>query len=145
IGNSTPRYQYSLRLGGDWKGIDLSVFWQGVAKRDLWASGPVAIPGFRETEAWYTHQIDYWSPSNTDAFYPRPTYHDQAESNKNFYRQTKYLLNMSYLRLKNLTLGYTLPQHLVSRAKFKSARVYIAGENLLTFDRLNIPIDPEID
>lgn len=145
IGNSTPRYQYSFRVGADWKGIDLSVFWQGVAKRDLWASGPVAIPGFRETEAWYTHQIDYWSPNNTDAFYPRPTYHDQAESNKNFYRQTKYLLNMSYLRLKNLTLGYTLPQHLVSRAKFKNARIYVAGENLLTFDRLNIPIDPEID
>ncbi|WP_341842340.1 TonB-dependent receptor [Chitinophaga caseinilytica] len=145
IGNSTPRYQYSFRVGADWKGIDLSVFMQGVARRDLWASGPVVIPGYRETEAWYAHQMDYWTPSNPNAFYPRPTNHEQLESTKNFYRQTKYLLNMSYLRLKNLTLGYTLPTHLVNRAKFKSARIFVAGENLLTFDKLDIPIDPEID
>ncbi|WP_205686996.1 TonB-dependent receptor [Chitinophaga rhizosphaerae] len=145
IGNSTPRYQYSFRAGGDWKGIDLGVFFQGVGKRDYWASGPVVIPGFREAEAWYAHQLDYWTPSNPNAFYPRPTNHEQLESSKNFYRQTKYMLNMSYLRLKNLTLGYTLPQHLISRAKIKTARIYVAGENLVTFDKLDVPIDPEID
>ncbi|WP_198651939.1 TonB-dependent receptor [Chitinophaga deserti] len=145
IGNSTPRYQYSLRVGADWKGIELSVFLQGVGKRDYWAGGPIAIPGFRDTEAWFQYQMDYWTPANTGAYYPRPTNHAQNESIYNFNRQTRYLLDMSYLRVKNLTIGYRLPQSLISKARFKSARVFLTGENLVTFDKLDIPIDPEID
>src|SRR5690606_26570745 len=53
IGNSTPRYQYSIQLGADWKGFDLNIFMQGVGKRDFWANGPVFIPGFRYGEGWY--------------------------------------------------------------------------------------------
>lgn len=145
IGNSTPRYQYGIRLGADWKGIDLGVFFQGVGKRELWPSGPIFIPGFNEAEAWYSHQMDYWTPQRTDAFYPRPTNHDRAESNKNFFRQSRYLLDMSYLRLKNVTLGYTLPASLSRRAHIKAARLYVSGENLLTRDHMSVPIDPEID
>lgn len=145
IGNTTPRYQYSLRLGADWKGIELSVFLQGVGKRDFWASGPIAIPGFREAESMFQHQMDYWTPSNTDAYYPRPTSPNQNDNALNFYRQTKYMQDLSYLRLKNLTIGYNLPQHLIGKAKFKAARIYLTGENLLTFDKLDLPIDPEVD
>ncbi len=145
IGNSTPRYQYSLRVGADWKGFELSVFLQGVGKRELWPGGPIAIPGFRNTESWFEHQMDYWTPTNTEAYYPRPTNHAQNESIHNFNRQTKYLLDMSYLRVKNITIGYRLPQSIISKARFKSARVFLTGENLLTFDKLDIPIDPEVD
>ncbi|MGV3505099.1 MAG: SusC/RagA family TonB-linked outer membrane protein [Adhaeribacter sp.] len=145
IGNSTPRYQYGLRVGADWKGVDLNFFFQGVGKRDFWASGPVFIPGFRPGEAWYAHQLDYWTPENPGAFYPRPTDATQSNDARNFLPQTKYLLDMSYLRMKNITLGYTLPAGLINRVKLDRLRVYVSGENLFEFDNLDLPIDPEVD
>ena len=145
IGNSTPRYQYGFRLGADWKGFDINVFIQGVGKREMWANGPVVIPGYRPGEGWYAHQLDYWTPENPNAYYPRPT--DQAQSNatRNFLPQTKYLLNMAYTRVKNLNVGYTLPTKWSKRAKLQSARIYFSGENLFTIDKLKEPIDPEIN
>lgn len=148
IGNSTPRYQYGLRLGADYKGFDLSMFFQGVGKRDFWANGPLFIPGYRAGEAWYTHQLDYWTPQNPNAFYPRPT--DQegsatANNSRNFLPQTKYLLDLSYMRMKNITFGYTLPSTLTSKVKIDRLRVYFSGENLFEFDNLDIPIDPEVN
>lgn len=144
IGNTQPRYQYSARVGANWKGFDLNIFFQGVGKRNLWAPSMMTIPGFNPGDAMYEHQMDYWTPTNTDAFYPRPSNTGQA-ANQNFYPQTKYLLDMSYLRLKNVSLGYTLPRKLVERAKLQSLRVYVAGENLWEKDNLFVPIDPEVD
>ncbi|RNL87072.1 TonB-dependent receptor [Sinomicrobium pectinilyticum] len=145
IGNSTPRYQYSIQLGADWKGFDLNIFMQGVGKRDFWANGPVFIPGFRYGEGWYDHQLDYWTPENPDAYYPRPN--DQQQSNKamNFYPQTRYLLDMSYLRMKNITFGYTLPESVTSKLKISRCRLYFSGENLFEFTPVQIPVDPEVD
>ncbi|TAJ13722.1 TonB-dependent receptor [Marinilabiliaceae bacterium JC017] len=143
IGNSTPRYQYSFRIGADWKGFDLDLFFHGVGKRDYWANGPVFIPGYRPGEGWYEHQQDYWTPENPNAFYPRPTSHDWTNNARNFLRQSKYLLNMSYLRCKNLTFGYTLPKNLVSKVGVEKLRVYFSGENLFEFTNLKLPIDPE--
>lgn len=146
IGNSTPRFQYGLRLSADWKGFDLSMFWQGVGKRQLWASGPVVFPGFRGAEAWYANQMDYWTPANPNAFYPSPTDYGASIDRWDYQPQTRYLLNMAYLRLKNLNIGYTLSKHLAQTIKLKKVRVYASGENLLTFDHLGgIPIDPETD
>lgn len=143
IGNSTPRYEFGFRLGGEWKGFDLDIFLQGVGKRDLWASGSVIIPGFNYTEAWYTHQLDYWTPENTNAFYPRISNLGQTNT-QNFLPQTKYLLDMSYCRVKNITLGYALPKSLLQRANLSKLRVYVSFENLFEFDNLGeIPIDPE--
>lgn len=145
IGNTTPRYQYGFRLGADWKGFDLSIFMQGVGKRDYWANGPVVIPGYRYAEGWYAHQLDYWTPENQDAFYPRPT--DQSQSNqiRNFMPQTKYLLDMAYLRMKNITFGYTLPQGVSDNLRINNLRIYFSGENVFEFTNLHVPIDPEID
>jgi TonB-linked SusC/RagA family outer membrane protein len=145
IGNSTPRYQYGLRLDADWKGFEIGIFIQGVGKRNLWPSGPLVIPGYRYAEAWYQHQLDYWTEDNPNAYYPRPT--DQAQSNntRNFLPQTKYLLNMAYTRLKNLTIGYRLPLKLISKIRMNSARIYLSGENLFTIDHLKVPVDPETD
>ncbi|MGS2763666.1 SusC/RagA family TonB-linked outer membrane protein [Sinomicrobium sp. M5D2P9] len=145
IGNSTPRYQYSIQLGADWKGFDLNIFMQGVGKRDFWANGPVFIPGFRYGEGWYDHQLDYWTPENPDAYYPRPN--DQSQSNKamNFHPQTKYLLNMAYLRMKNISFGYTLPESVTSKLKLSRCRLYFSGENLFEFTPVQIPVDPEVD
>ncbi|MBF9251955.1 TonB-dependent receptor [Pontibacter sp. 172403-2] len=148
IGNSTPHYQYGLRMAADWKGVDLSFFVQGVGKRDMWANGPLFIPGYRAGEAWYAHQLDYWTPENPNAYYPRPTDAEgaaTANNAKNFLPQTKYLLNLAYMRMKNVTVGYTLPGSISNKVKIDRLRVYFSGENLFEFDNLDIPIDPEVD
>lgn len=145
IGNSTPRYQYGIRLGGDWKGFDFNVFVQGVGKRDLWASSMMFIPGFNPSDAMYSHQMDYWTPDNPNAFYPRPSNTGQSNNTQNFLVQTKYLLDMSYLRLKNVSFGYTLSKQLTEKLHLKRLRFYFNGENLFEIDHLKIPIDPEVD
>lgn len=144
IGNTTPRYEYGIRLDLDWKGVDLGIFFQGVGKRSIWGSGSIVVPGFNYLEAWYTHQLDYWSPENTDAFYPRLTNQGQSNKAMNFLPQTRYLMNMSYCRLKNLTVGYTFPESLMRKARISKLRLYVALENLCEFDNLgDLPIDPE--
>lgn len=145
IGNTTPRYQYGFRIGGTFKGFDFSSFFQGVAKRDFWASGPVFVPGWNPAEAAYEHQMDYWTESNPNAFYPRPTNQGQSNNSLNFLTQSKYLLDMSYLRLKNITLGYTIPTRLTNKVKIDRLRIYVSGENMFTISNVGIPIDPEVD
>ena len=145
IGNSTPRYQYGFRADFAYKGFDLGIFIQGVAKRDIWAGGDLAVPGWRPAEAWYTHQMDYWTESNTNAYYYRPTDQGQSNTTLNHMPQTRYLLDMSYIRLKNLTFGYALPQAVLDRAKISKLRVFFSGENLFEIDNLKVPIDPETD
>lgn len=146
IGNSTPRYQYGFMINADWKSFDLSLFIQGVGKRELWADGPIIFPGERAAEGWYIQQTDYWTPDNPDAFYPRPTDYGAAIKKWNFWPQTRYMLNMAYTRLKNLTIGYTLSDHLIKSAHIHNLRIYLSGENLFEIDHLGgIPIDPEID
>lgn len=146
IGNSTPRYQYGFRIDADWKGFDLGIYLQGVAKRNLWASGPIVFAGFRAGEAWYSHQMNYWTPANPGAFYPRPADYGATVDRWNYLPQTRYLLNLAYLRVKNVSIGYALPKELISKAHIQRIRVYVSAENLLTFDKLgDMPIDPEID
>ncbi len=158
IGNTTPRYQYSFRVGGAFKGFDLDIYFQGIGKRDLWAVGNEAIPYYRGADVMYEHQMDFWSPENPDAEYPLPyagnatsainnmykMANSTADSGNNFYPQTKYLLNLAYLRLKNLTVGYTLPQKITNKVSLQKVRVYFSGENLCEFSDISIPIDPEI-
>ncbi|GHE46743.1 SusC/RagA family TonB-linked outer membrane protein [Sphingobacterium griseoflavum] len=145
IGNANPRYQYGFRADFAFKGFDLGFFLQGVGQRDNWVGGDFAVPGWRPAEAWYAHQMDYWTPENTGAFYYRPTNQNQSNTSMNHMPQTQYLLDMSYLRLKNLTLGYTIPATVLEKAKISKFRVFFSGENLMEFDNLNIPIDPETD
>ena len=149
IGNSTPRYEYSGRIGLDYKGFDLDIFFQGVGSRQIWASGNLIIPGFQFGDGvYYAHQTDYWTPENPDAFYARLSKMNQpsryAESGGNYMPQSKYLLNMSYCRLKSLTLGYSLPTNLIRKVYLNKVRVYVSGETLFTIDKLgDIPLDPE--
>jgi hypothetical protein len=144
IGNTTPRYLFGLRTGFNYKGFDLSAFLQGVGKRDYWATGSLFIPGFTQAEAVYQNQMDYWTPENPNAFYPAPSNPGANNHNANWQPQTRYLLNMAYMRVKNITLGYTLPKQWLQRAGINRARIFASGENLFTVDKLNIPIDPEI-
>jgi TonB-linked SusC/RagA family outer membrane protein len=146
VGNSTPRFEYGLRLGVDYKGVDLSVFMQGVGKRDVWGNGFLAIPGYHSSDGAMpeTFAKDYWREDRTNAYYPRPFNLAGSNNAYNMVTQSKYLLDMSYFRIKNITLGYSLPMNIINRVKLQKARFYIALENFFTFDNLRgLPIDPE--
>jgi TonB-linked SusC/RagA family outer membrane protein len=150
IGNTTPRYNYGFRLGADYKGFDMQVFFQGVGKREIWGDGGLVTPGYNLGDGATTSAItdDFWKEDRTNAFYPRP--YNMAvgaggiSTRDNMQIQDRYLLNMAYLRLKNLTLGYSLPQNIIKKALLTKARVYLSMENIITWDHLRgLPVDPE--
>ncbi len=156
IGNTTPRYQYSFRLGADWKGFDIDMFFQGVGKRDVWTQSAFVMPMMRGADAIYANQTDYWTEENPnpDAYFPRMFPGNAAKGtisvldrgNHNFYPQTKYLVNMAYLRFKNLTVGYTLPKVLSRKAYMEKVRVYFSANNLCELiNKSNAPLDPEVN
>jgi TonB-linked SusC/RagA family outer membrane protein len=145
IGNTNPRFQYGFRLGVEWKGIDINTFFQGVGKRSIWATGNMILPGYYGAEANYAHTLDYWTADNTGAFYPRPMEYAQT-AQWNYLVNDRYLLNVSYMRMKNLSLGYSLPSKWISKVNVTKLRIYFIGENLFEFDKTgDVPIDPEID
>lgn len=146
IGNSEPRYEYGFRIGGDYKGFDISAFFQGVGSRQIWGDGFLAIPGYNSADGAMPAAIadNYWTPDHTDAFYPA-AYNNAASNNaNNMHIQSKYLLNMAYLRLKNLTVGYSIPKPVLNKISVNSFRVFASLENFITWDHLHgLPIDPE--
>ena len=140
IGNNTPRFSYGLTGGFEFKNFDFEMFWQGIGKRDYMCGGN-SFWGF--TSEWDTPlktALDYWTPENTDAYFPRPTWNNGGN------RQTsdRYLQNAAYIRLKNITLGYTVPQAVLSKIGISRLRIYLQGENLLTFTPLIDSYDPEL-
>lgn len=151
IGNNQPRYNYNFRVGGSWKGFDLDVFFQGVGKRDWWATGQTALPLWQSVDILYKNQLDFWTPDHPNAKYPRPypgnsggTVSGLSSGTNNFYPQTKYLLNLAYLRLKSLTVGYVVNNKTLTRAGISKLRFYFTGQNLFTISHVGVPLDPEI-
>ncbi|MGX5819791.1 SusC/RagA family TonB-linked outer membrane protein [Chitinophaga lutea] len=142
LGNSFPRYEYSLNLGGNYKGLDLGVFIQGVGKRNNYMSGTGAQPFYSASfqGTIFEHQRDAWSPENKDAAYPRLTANNIAN---NYVASSFWVRSGAYTRLKNVVLGYTLPKSVVGRAKIQSVRVYVSGQNLVTWDKFFPGFDPE--
>ena len=135
-----------MRLGADYKGFDASIFFQGLGKRDIWGEGFLAIPGFNSSDGAMPQAIagNFWREDRTDAFYPAPYNMAGSSTTLNMQVQSRYLLDMSYLRIKNITVGYTLPYQLVNRVNISKLRVYASLENFFTFDKLrDLPIDPE--
>lgn len=146
IGNTTPRYEYGIRLGADYKGFDFSVFFQGIGSRQMWGVGSLAIPGYHASDGAMPAAIvdNYWTPEHTDAFYPAAYNNAGANTGNNMHVQDRYLLDMSYLRMKNLTVGYSLPHSVLSKVGANTLRIYVALENFVTWDNLGgLPIDPE--
>ncbi|HEY4206668.1 MAG TPA: TonB-dependent receptor [Puia sp.] len=144
IGNTTPRYLYGFRLSLNYKGFDITTFLQGVAKRDYWGTGALFIPGFTQGEAVYQNQMDYWTPDRTSAFYPAPSNPGANNHNANWQPQSRYLLNMAYMRVKNITVGYTIPKQWLPKKGITRVRLFASGENLFTVDHVTMSIDPEI-
>jgi len=150
IGNSTPRYLFGLDLGADWKGFDMKIFLQGIMKKDyfqnsyyFWGIGPDWGPwrstGFVEQKDYFRDDANHPLGLNLDSYYPRPIF----STAKNQQTQTRYLQDASYIRLKNIQLGYTIPQTLTTKIGINKLRFYVSGENLLTLTKLSTIFDPE--
>ncbi|HHX11147.1 MAG TPA: TonB-dependent receptor, partial [Firmicutes bacterium] len=148
IGNNTPRYLFGIDLSADWKGFDFRAFFQGVLKRDYW-QGSYYFWGVTENKWWscgLVPHVDYFRDEvsnhldvNLDSYYPRPIF----GTGKNQQVQTRYLQNASYIRLKNLQLGYTLPSALTTKANLSKVRIFVSGENLWTGTKTSEMFDPE--
>lgn len=153
IGNQLPRYEYSLRVGAMLKGFDVEILFQGVGKRDMWSTSSLFIPHAAGAQMnIFENQLDYWTESNQNARFPRPYINGAFGSLSglpgnsgcnNFAPQTKYLNNLAYLRVKNLTVGYTLPQNLTRKIFVEKLRFYFSAQNLFTFDHIDGVMDPE--
>jgi len=146
IGNSTPRYQYSFRIGADYKGFDASVFIQGVGQRSVWGEGSTVTPGYQASDGGMPEAIagNFWRADRTNAFYPAPYNQAGSGTTLNMQVQSRYLLNMAYMRIKNITVGYSLPASVLRKIQVSKLRVYVALENFFTFDHLGtLPVDPE--
>ena len=144
LGNGFPRLNYGLTYNVTFKGIDLMVFLQGVGKRTAALRGELIEPfHFNYAQIMYKHQLDFWTPFNTDARFPRIAAAG-SQSVTNNYRQGSdmYLFDAAYLRVKNIQLGYSLPKTVLDKAKLKGLRAYVSVQNLLTFSKLNF-MDPE--
>jgi len=141
IGNTTPRYQFGINLGAEWRGFDLSIFIQGVGKKDYYM-GSSAYRGVAQGpfhSNLNTTNIDYWRDetsalgANYNSFYPKPYSANPGQNNKNYkYKVNRYVADASYARLKSLQIGYTLPKILTRKALLDNVRIFISGENLLT-------------
>ena len=143
IGNSTPRYNFGLNLDAAWKGFDIKVFFQGTLKRD-YAAGGAVFWGAIGTGKWqatgFKFHEDYWREDNKGAYYPRADW----GGGRNTQTQTRYLQNAAYGRLKNLTIGYTLPKSITSKAYIENLRFFVSGENLFTITNFTEAGDPEL-
>lgn len=141
IGNPAPRYEYSLNIGADWKGLDLNIFFQGVGKKDLFYSGYGVRP-FYVGRSMFKNQLDYWSEDNRDAKFPILLI-DGSGNNPNNIISDFWVKSGAYLRLKNMVLGYTLPKQISNKWSMNKVRFFISGQNLLTFSNAYEGYDPE--
>jgi TonB-linked SusC/RagA family outer membrane protein len=150
IGNNRERFPYSINLDADWKGFDLRIFLQGIGKRQAYA-----MAGGQAIFFWGLHgpmwacpntkNMDRWTEENPsqDAYFPRMKA-DGGSTGELSKTQTKYLQDASYLRLKNVVLGYTIPSQWSRKMKVDNLRVFFSGENLFTFHHIEVKgNDPE--
>ena len=140
IGNPHPDFTYGLNLNLGYKGFDISAFFQGVQGNEI----------FNMVKRWvdFNNQAgnrslrmlnDSWTPQNPDAVLPILDANDSRSQQPSSY----FVENGSYFRMKNLTVGYTLPTKVISKIGFSSARVYLQGQNLFTITKYS-GIDPEV-
>jgi hypothetical protein len=157
IGNTTPRYMLGIDLNASWKGFDFRAFIQGILKRQWFpvnngvgTGEGTFFWGFNTWGPWNNNptrtHLDYFRDNednplgvNLDSYYPRPLF----DTEKNHEVQTRYLQDASYVRLKNIQLGYTLPLSMSKKAGMQKLRIYISGENLFTVTNMSELFDPE--
>lgn len=155
IGNEESRYQFGINLGANYRGFGLNAFFQGVAKKDWY-------PDIESGYFWgqYNRQYGYYPTDQVgnmwiegvnedpNAYWPRlRTYMANSTSKPMGVKNTRYLQNAAYIRLKSVTLDYSLPENLVSKMKLSAVKFYVSGENLWTLTGLTKHtknFDPEV-
>lgn len=148
LGGSLPRYVFGGNIRLEYKGFDLGLVFQGVGKINRRLADTQVMP-FGESFGNAPAEIDgnYWSTSNTAernllVRYPRLS---QISAGNNYQMSDFWLINGAYFRLKNLTIGYNLPQAVAKRLSMQGLRVYVAGNDLFTLNRFPKGWDPEVD
>lgn len=154
IGNSEPRYQYGANMAFQWCGFDFSIFFQGIGRMDWYPAseaelfwGPFNRPYATFLPKNFLEQC--WSEDNPNAYFPRPRAYVAFDNLSNQNRELtaandRYLQNIGYCRLKNLTIGYSLPKQWTQKIGIDLLRVYFSGENLAYWSGLKTDyIDPE--
>lgn len=150
IGNAMPQYLFGLNLNARWKGFDFSAALAGVGKQDWYPTGELYWGSYQRPYLSFIRKdlIDNaWTPENKDNTYPQIYRgYSSLQARRSLYEVNDYYLtNVGFMRVKNLTLGYTLPQEWTRKAKVERLRVFFSGENMFTwsFGKLTKYIDPE--
>tara|TARA_R110002111_G_scaffold102254_2_gene158434 strand:+ start:22463 stop:25711 length:3249 start_codon:yes stop_codon:yes gene_type:complete len=138
IGSPIPRHTFGLRVSADYKGFDLSVFLQGVGKADGYMYGQGIMPFYLGGTVQEQHK-DRWTPTNTDAAYPRLAWNQtNNEQNSSF-----WMRNAAYLRGQNIQVGYTFSETVLSKLNIRGLRMYLSGRNVFTVHDFYEGYDPE--
>jgi len=143
IGNNpAPLITYGFTFGANWKGFDLSLFFQGAAKTSIGTNGFLTVPfSNNSSNTTYEYYNNRWTPQNDmGAKYPRAS---SAPYNNDQQGSDFWVKDGSYLRLRTATLGYTIPSVVVKALKIKSVRLFVTGQNVLTFSKIKF-VDPEL-
>ena len=143
LGNAFPRYTFGLEYTLNWKNFDLGVFFQGVGRRTMFLRGENVEP-FHANYSYtmFTHQTDFWTPTNPDARWPRLTSPGSASNSNNYQMSSDlYAFDASYIRLKNLKVGYRLPTGYT--LGLNDVYVYLNAKNLFTLSDMDF-LNPEV-
>lgn len=150
IGNSLPRYSFGITGNASWNNFDMSFFFQGIGKQNWYPGnnadkfwGPYSRAYYSFTPEGFKDKI--WSPENPNAYFPLLRSYEALNDGGTLRQPTdKYLQDLAYIRLKNLSIGYSLPANIMKRLGFTNCRIYVTGENLFTWTKLETDyIDPE--
>lgn len=136
IGKGMPDWTFGFNLGVSWKNFDLNMMWQGTAGNDIYDATRRTDIATSNLPSW---MLNRWTGEGTSNRIPRFVQGD----NVNWQSSDLYVYDGSYLRLKNIQLGYTLPAALTQKVFISSLRFYVAAENLFTFTKYH-GFDPEI-
>ncbi|MET4543390.1 TonB-linked SusC/RagA family outer membrane protein [Pedobacter africanus] len=146
IGNSNPRYTFGADINLSWKGFDVRSFFMGVGKRDFYPRNNNVYFWSVFAQPWTNPTVqamDRWSPETPNAYFPRLKSYIAEDVSELGYPQTRYLQNFAYLRLKNLTIGYSLPQSITKKLQVNRLRFYFSGENIFDKSGVKFNLDPE--
>lgn len=146
LGHAFPRYTFGLTYNFAWRGFDLSMFFQGVGKREQMIRGELVEP-FHENYSYviYKHQLDFWIPTHTNARYPRLSAQGSPSDVNNWSKDWGtdiFIFDMKYIRLKNIAVGYTIPSRISMKAGMQKCRLYLNAQDLFTLCPTSF-VDPE--
>lgn len=140
LGNPTPDWTFAMGNRLVYKNVDLEVFLQGVAGNEIYNANRVTLEGMYTIRNQTARVTERWTGEGTSNEMPRAIYSDP---NKNTRNSDRFIEDGSYLRLKQVTVGYTLPASVIERAGLGSLRLYFSGQNLLTWTKYT-GFDPEV-